>query len=92
MNIITEAIKESKLNPELLQNYRCILGDEGVHAEIKITNDIYEFNKRQGKLGLTSILKNFLLLRGRKEYYIGLSKLTCAPCQVILDLLNKKLN
>lgn len=91
VNIITKALRERNLNPKLLQNYHFILGKEDVHAEIKIANDIYEFNKGQGKLNCLSILKNFCLLRPRKEYYIGISKLTCGPCQATLNLLNKRL-
>ncbi|KLL05004.1 MAG: hypothetical protein MRERV_7c041 [Mycoplasmataceae bacterium RV_VA103A] len=91
VNIITKALRERNLNPKLLQNYHFILGKEDVHAEIKIANDIYEFNKGQGKLNFLSILKNFCLLRPRKEYYIGISKLTCGPCQATLNLLNKRL-
>ncbi|CAG8688538.1 4543_t:CDS:10, partial [Racocetra persica] len=76
--ILTEAKTASdKMKEEGLVNSP----DENVHAEIKIVSNIYEFNKRQGKLSFLSILKNFCLLRSRKEHYIGISKLACGPCQ-----------
>jgi len=83
-SVIVNAIHEDKLDNELLEAIKqgntaidFIEGLEGVHAEMKIAEKIFETCSSSEEVKSTKV-------------YIGISKLTCAPCYIAIKALLKK--
>lgn len=80
INIIANDIRDEKFDPKIIKAIRerriCYIKDKlNMHAEMKILNKLYD-EKSQSFLEVG---------------YIGITKLCCAPCQTMIDLVNSKM-
>lgn len=97
---LCESIKEDKKKHEKDENYKdyetcanyrsrkidCEICEKNViHAEMKIINDIF-FGKKKGNS--FSDLSEMDIDENSNFEYIGISKLTCLPCHIAINILN----